>query len=170
MGHARFIAIATLFVSSVSLAWGQARPSEDLRDVTYFEIVEDLSVEDHNPLTTKDSSSRLVSFFAFGERFVLEIESSRIYAPGSVVSLITPNGIEETEPDSIHYKGSWSGHNDSWVRLTIRGNDLSGMIRTENEIYFLSTVGKGNEQPLPDLIMYRLSDVLLGFADHAQRH
>lgn len=147
------IAGAVLCAGSVHAAAGLGVPEK----IRYYETVTTVStatVEANSPV-----GSRNLSFQAFGRQFALALEPNELFEPGARNVWVGREESRSEAPDITFYKGTLSGAAGSWVRVSLRGGALDGMIYTPDEVYFVEPAsrhlgGRRNGES----IIYRLSD------------
>jgi hypothetical protein len=165
---ARFLTFAALGASAV--AGAQSPPPA----VHHFEPVQLVGAGAAAAAGAKPGGPMALSFQTLGRRFDLELEPSDIFAPGARIRWVDDSGTVE-EPVSgagTFVRGTVAGERASWVRLRVEGDELSGVVASGGELYFLEPARTfGSARPASGSIAYRLSDTdpgpLGGCAAHA---
>jgi hypothetical protein len=80
-----------------------------------------------------------MSFTTLGRQFDVELEPSDLFTADARVQLVGANGVVQQVPVSRgnFFRGVVTGEDGSWVRLGIEGDELSGIVATNDEVYFL---------------------------------
>jgi hypothetical protein len=80
-----------------------------------------------------------MSFTTLGEQFDLELEPSDLFTADARVQLVGANGVARQVPVArgSFFRGVVSGDDGSWVRLGIDGDELSGIVATAADVYFI---------------------------------
>ena len=107
---------ATLFLLVLPRATGSAVPLTSPVTVLYHEPLVLLSDQ---AARVQDDAGRTVSFDAFGRRFELQLDNHRKL------------NRQRTNSNYELFKGKLAGIPRSWVRLMRQGDEISGMIATE---------------------------------------
>ncbi len=103
-----------------------------------------------------------VSFATLGRTFDLALEPSDVFSQGARVHWIGAGGDVQQPADMVgsFYRGTVSGEPGSWVRLGIDGDEMSGIVATDAEVYFLEPARHFfGAKAAGASIAYRLSDV-----------
>ena len=102
-----------------------------------------------------------LSFSTLGRDFDLDLELHDPFAAGAKVRWVDDTGVvEEPADDGSHFRGHVKGDPGSWVRLTLRGNALTGIVATGDEMYFLEPSARFfRSAPRHETIAFRLSDI-----------
>jgi hypothetical protein len=131
--------------------------------IRYYETVAMMSsaVAGDEAFGTTGSNTMELNFSALGRDFSLKLEAHDPYAPGAMVRWVDDAGVvDEPATRGIFFRGRVEGDADSWVRVTLRGEALAGVIATSDEIYFLEPAGRFlGPAAASDTLAYRLSDV-----------
>lgn len=130
----------------------------------HFALDSEESVESRSEQSKRsdEGSFEILTFDAFGQHFELLLESN-----DRLIANLPQNQKERLQRNLRMYRGTISGNDDSWVRITRDGdgNQISGMIWDGNEIYIIDSANnveaalhrKQNlHQSYP--LIYRLSD------------
>ncbi|MGH7787890.1 MAG: zinc-dependent metalloprotease family protein [Candidatus Binatia bacterium] len=151
------------------LAWASAaaaRPSQPEGSgvpdsVHYYESVAMMSSGNGqtNGAPPADGATQL-SFYTLGRQFDLMLEPSDIFAQGATVTWVDDGGkVEEPADSGEFFRGRVDGEADSWVRITMEGSGVSGIIRTAHEVYFLQPAERFfGAEAAGETLAYRLSD------------
>jgi hypothetical protein len=102
-----------------------------------------------------------LSFHTLGRQFDLKLEEHDPFAPGATVRWVDDGGeVVEPAPAGIFFRGRVEGDAKSWVRLTMRGDALAGVVMTGDELYFLEPASRffGEGVAASETLAYRLSD------------
>ncbi len=101
---------------------------------------------------------------AMGREFVLELEVNELFNQNLQVEW--RGGKPQSENGYIFYKGTVKGIDGSWVRLTVNDGDITGTIRTPEEIYTIepkrNLVKSMSAKSNKEMVMYRMSEVGTG--------
>ena len=102
-----------------------------------------------------------LSFSTLGREFDLKLEAHDPFAPGASVHWVDDTGVVEEPADrGVYFRGRVEGDPDSWVRLTLRGGALAGVVTTSDEMYFLEPAARFfGAGAASETLAYRLSDV-----------
>src|SRR4029079_3846841 len=78
-----------------------------------------------------------MSFTTLGRQFDVELEPSDLFTADARVQLIGANGVVQQVPVARgnFFRGVVTGEDGSWVRLGIEGDELSGIVATNDEVY-----------------------------------
>ena len=119
--------------------------------ILYHQAVKVLASESVPP--SGEDANEVFAFQAFGRQFKLNLKSNR--------GLLR----RPAKSNLALLKGKVSGDPISWVRLTRRGNELSGLIRDETDLYVIEPRARvidrlvaPNESESAENIIYRLAD------------
>src|SRR5262245_43627954 len=131
--------------------------------IRYYETVAMMSPADaaDAAVGTVGANTLELSFSTLGREFDLKLEAHDPFAPGASVRWVDDTGVvEEPAERGVYFRGRVEGDPDSWVRLTLRGGALAGVVTTADEMYFLEPAarffGAGAAR---ETLAYRLSDV-----------
>src|SRR5262245_61177327 len=110
---------------------------------------------------TTAADSMELSFSTLGRDFDLKLEMHDPFAANAKVRWVDDSGVvEEPANDGTHFRGRVEGDPDSWVRLTLRGNALAGVVATGDEMYFLEPAGRFfRTAKSHETVAFRLSDI-----------
>ncbi len=154
------VAVSTALTAQATEA---KRPGEGVPGgLLYFEPVARLGLDvggDKNANAAGPARVAL-SFSTLGRQFDVELEPSQLYAPGAKIVWVDDQGVVEEEPEHIFYRGRLKGDDESWVRMTVRGDAVAGVIHTPDEMYFVEPAERFFADAEPgEAIAYRLSDI-----------
>ena len=113
--------------------------------------------QDGEAAGTPAQESVEVWFSAFGSDFELRLEPNDLFASKAQNIWIRDEADSTETPTTRFYKGHVVNKPHSWVRLSIRNGILDGMIRTEEDIYFIEP-GEKFAASAAHMVIYRLSD------------
>ncbi|MFN8642853.1 MAG: zinc-dependent metalloprotease family protein [Candidatus Binatia bacterium] len=109
----------------------------------------------------RKGASLSLSFSTLGRQFDLELEPSDLFVEGAQVHWVDDHGTvdEPAASTGTFVRGRVAGESGSWVRLRVNGNELSGIVASDKELYFIEPArdffgAKGAGKS----IAYRLSD------------
>ena len=115
-----------------------------------------------------------LSFTTLGRQFDLTLEPANLFASGARVIWVDDAGRVEEPADSTgrFFRGQIAGEPGSWVRLRVDGGELSGIVATAGELYFLEPARHFfGAKAAGQSVAYRLSDTdplpIGGCAAHA---
>ncbi len=140
--------LASLIILMICCAPPAALAEPDVA-ILYHEALSPVEVE-----RSSDGAPQRIAFDAFGRRFVLRVDASR---PG------------RSTPKLELIEARVEGDPDSWARLGLRGDTLTGLIQALGETYALESrstlegdliVGESSLEASPSII-YRLADTLV---------
>jgi hypothetical protein len=107
------------------------------------------------------AGSTTLSFSTLGRQFDLALEPTEVFADGGRVIWVDDAGSVEEPPASTgrFFRGRVEGESGSWVRLRVEGGELSGIVATDGELYFLEPARRFlGAAAAGQSIAYRLSD------------
>lgn len=104
-----------------------------------------------------------ISFQAFGRSFDLVLEKNSLFSSHAEDVWVnrkgTTNEHNRSKPQAQVYKGQVGGETDSWVRMSVRGDTLDGVVRSQGELYFVEPAARFFRAPgEPGMVVYRVSD------------
>lgn len=145
----------------------QKQPSEGVPEsIRYYESVSMMSpaVAESQSADAPANTAEL-SFYTLGRQFDLKLEAHSPFAPGATVRWVDDSGVvEEPAGGGPYYRGRVDGDPGSWVRITMRGDALAGVVSTAGEIYFLEPASRFfGDEAASETLAYRLSDVDTGW-------
>ncbi len=131
--------------------------------IKYYETVAMMSsaVAADEAVGTTGSNTMQLNFSALGRDFDLKLEPHDPYAPGAIVRWVDDAGVvDEPATRGIFFRGRVEGDADSWVRLTLRGDALAGVVVTSEEVYFFEPAARFfGPSAASDTVAFRMSDV-----------
>ena len=114
--------------------------------VRYYETVIGFSGAESN-------ASGQISFYAFGQEFVLNLEAANDPAADETEKRMV------RKPQAAFYRGTVQGDAGSWLRVTMTGALLEGVIHTADEDYFVERASRHfADRAADEMIIYRRSD------------
>jgi len=159
------IALAALFAPTPARARHTLQVGDGVPDsIRYYESVAMMS-----PLAAASTQAAggpgvkiaELSFYTLGRQFDLKLEAHDPFAPGATVRWVDDGGeVVEPAPGGVFFRGRVEGDATSWVRLTMRGDALAGVVMTGDEMYFLEPASRffGEGVAASETLAYRLSD------------
>jgi hypothetical protein len=155
---------AALLISATATAARSAQQAEGLpASILYHEPVAMLTsgASAHDGEGTSAANTMELSFTTLGRDFDLKLEMHDVFAPGATVRWVDDTGVvEEPAAGGSHFRGRLEGDPGSWVRLTLRGNALAGIVATGDEMYFLEPAARFFASAKDhETVAFRLSDV-----------
>ena len=127
--------------------------------ILHFESVVDVAGTAEGGGAAAPTATFPLSFTTLGRRFDLELEPSDVLVPGAKTVWVGTETVTTAVPTNLLFRGRLKDEPESWVRITLSGGEMEGIVWTPTETYFL--------QPSRDLIpggapgatvAYRLSD------------
>src|SRR5215470_4691575 len=141
----------------------QRRPEGLPDSIRYYESVSMMSpaAAANQVAGAAGSPTMDLSFYTLGRQFDLKLEAHDPFAPGAAVHWVDDAGeVVERPEGGIYFRGHVEGDPKSWVRITLRGDALAGVIETDDELYFLEPAARFfGAQAASETLAYRLSDV-----------
>jgi len=162
----RTLAIVALTVL-VGVSRAAARPPKpqigELPDgILYYEPVAMMSsAAAANQAAGAGADKVQLSFETLGRQFDLTLEPHSPFAQGATVRWVSDTGVvvEPAASDGPFFRGRVEGDPKSWVRLTLHGDALAGIVATGDEVYFLEpATNLFRDAQTADTVAYRLSD------------
>ncbi len=105
---------------------------------------------------------------AMGREFELELEVNELFNQN--LQVVWSGEQPQTDSSQIYYKGIVKGIEGSWVRLTIDNGEITGTIRTPEEIYTIepkrNLVKSMSSRSKKEMVMYRMSEVGTGLPEN----
>jgi len=165
IGTTAIVVLAAFVLPTAASARRTHQPGDGVPDsIHYYETVammssaDALSSQAAAPSSVKTAE---LSFYTLGRQFDLKLEAHDPFAPGAMVHWVDDTGevVEPADSGGTVYRGRVEGDPASWVRITMRGNALAGVIATGDELYFLEPAERffGNVGS-SETLAYRLSD------------
>lgn len=155
--------VAALLAFVAFAATAEARPSVPPDGVPptirYYESISMMSSAAESGFGVSGATE--LSFHVLGRQFDLKLEQHDLHAQGATVVWVDDSGqVVEPADDSMFLRGRVEGDADSWVRLTrMPGGDLSGIIATGGETYFLEPASRFfGAEAAGETLAYALSD------------
>ena len=152
---------ARVWVATLTVLCGASAAvrAESVDGVPRYAIVAALSEAVEAAQQTREKAA-VISFDALGRHFALEMERTRLFAPGAKTIWIgAASHVEETPPE-VFLSGRLRDEPHSRVRLSRRGSALTGVIVTQDDIYFLEPAPLRLGAASPDaVVVYRQSDL-----------
>ncbi|THB71789.1 MAG: hypothetical protein D6B28_06770 [Gammaproteobacteria bacterium] len=101
---------------------------------------------------------------AMGREFDLVLEVNELFNQNLQVDW---RGAQaQVDSDHVYYKGTVKGIEGSWVRLTVNDGEITGTIRTPEEIYTIepkrNLIKQQSTSAKKEMVMYRMSEVGTG--------
>ena len=164
MTRSQGIRIASLALLLAVTAPVLAEAGEGVPDtIRYYETVAMISPAGaaDAAVGTVGANTLELSFSTLGREFDLKLEAHDPFAPGASVHWVDDTGVVEEPADrGMYFRGRVEGDPDSWVRLTLRGGALAGVVTTSDEMYFLEPAARFfGAGAASETLAYRLSDV-----------
>lgn len=139
--------------------------------VRHFESVTDVSSSAGSgtsaPRSAASNGRFDLSFHTLGRSFDMELEPNDLFVDGAKTIWVDDSGVVEMEPEQIFYRGRMRGEDDSWVRLTLQGGTLEGIVWTPEETYFFEPASHFLGEPAEGTVAYRLSDTEPEWSDES---
>jgi hypothetical protein len=155
------------FLFCLSIGWAVPAIAQDETNgpsssIQYFEPVVDVSssasASTSAPRRATSSGRFNLSFRTLGRSFDVELEPNDLFVEGAKTTWIDDSGVVEMEPQPIFYRGRMRNEADSWVRMTLQGGTLEGMVWTPDETYFFEPAVNLLGASAEGTVAYRLSD------------
>jgi hypothetical protein len=107
-----------------------------------------------------DAGTVELSFHTLGRQFDLKLEPHSPFAQGATVHWVDDEGVVVEPADGgTYYRGRIEGDPGSWVRITMRGDALAGVMASGDEMYFLEPAARFfAAAEAEETLAYRLSD------------
>jgi Reprolysin (M12B) family zinc metalloprotease/IPT/TIG domain len=101
-----------------------------------------------------------LSFSTLGRQFDLLLEAHDPFAPGAKVHWVHDGGaVDEPLSGGPYFRGRVDGDPTSWVRITMQGDAMAGIVATADEVYVLEpAVNLVAKAAADETLAYRLSD------------
>lgn len=127
--------------------------------------VHELEMTELSSLTSGADQEALLFNLAIGSfNWQLNLVSNPLIAPGLQTTVLTENGVEYWDINKTHtYKGYVNGDPDSKVRMSIYEDRIIGMVKTNEEEYFiepLATLLSDNTISPDRYVLYNVKDVV----------
>ncbi|MEW6367922.1 MAG: zinc-dependent metalloprotease family protein [Acidobacteriota bacterium] len=107
----------------------------------------------------RGGSDRSFSIQMFGREFDLRLEPNDLFEPGARNLWIGRDGTRSEEPKPMFYRGVVAGDAGSWIRVSLTGSVLDGLIRTNDDVYFVEPAARYfTGEDAKGMVAYRLSD------------
>ncbi len=161
------ITLSTMLICAMCAISAQTGSDIESQGIRYFEELPALEIEQSGFRSSPTKLPLSVGFRAFGEDFQLELEEIDLFSEDASVHWVLPSGEYVAQPQSRFFKGRLAGRPDSWARLSLLDGSLQGMIRSSEEIYFLSPASRLSQDSAPSAsAIYRLSDTESLWKEH----
>lgn len=113
---------------------------------------------------TKDRSENIQFSLSLGEDYDwgFLLEESGLRPEGSITRVKTANGINQVPTsENSTYKGYLNNNSDNTVRLSIRQDEILGMVKSDGEMFFIEPASKFDQNLGKDIhVVYNVKDVI----------
>ncbi len=101
---------------------------------------------------------------AMGREFELELEVNDQFNQN--LEIVWKGQRPQTQSNYVFYKGTVKGIENSWVRLSVNDGEITGTIRTPEEIYTIepksNLIKQESTSSKKEMVMYRMSEIGTG--------
>ncbi|HSP96713.1 MAG TPA: M12 family metallo-peptidase [Candidatus Dormibacteraeota bacterium] len=148
---------AALVASSAFAAGGPGVPAA----IRHYEPVVLAAPDAGTAAGPKAGGPLALSFRTLGRQFDLDLEPSDLFAQGARIRWVGDSGTFEEPAAAVgsFFRGRVAGESGSWVRLRVDGGEMSGIVASAGELYFLEPARNFfGAKAAGRSIAYRLSD------------
>ena len=144
--------ILGLLCSSLLTPFAWAGALQKIQGITHYDTIDIVSTA----LLAPGTGKRLVQFRALAQYFELELELNSAIEEGEITWVGSKKPV--TASRTLHYKGKVKGDEHSWVRVSMAGDVMEGMIGHQGDTYLMESAHRYLGKSARGMIMYRLSD------------